>query len=205
MKSTEKNVYIKYGMTEKSAIDDRILYNTMILVGLEGYVEKYRKAHHPEDELHIYTADTKFPVYDTNIGKVGVIICYGKSFPESARELAVGGPQLIVMSTACPIVDSTNTTLEKVTSVIMYDRNTMYDKVLAVENQIPFISSNQVFKAGNIEYIGYSFITDGIRTLLATTGHKEGIAYTEFEDIEKSVYSYTVNSFIDLHGIKDSR
>ncbi|WP_044915820.1 hypothetical protein [Butyrivibrio sp. WCE2006] len=29
------------------------------------------------------------------------------------------------------------------------------------------------------------------------------IAYAEFEDIEKSVYSYKVNSFIGLQGIKD--
>lgn len=202
-KAKEKDVYIIYGMTEKSAVDDCILYNTMVLVGPEGYVGKYRKVHLPGDELHIYTAGTEFPVYDTKIGKIGMLICYDKSFPESARELAVGGAQLIVMSTAWPIADPENTTPEKVTSDMMYDRYTMYDKVRAVENQVPFISSNQVFKTGNIEYIGYSSITDGNGTLLATTGYKEGIAYAEFEDIEKCVYSYKVNSFIGLQGIKD--
>ena len=83
-KAKEKDVYIIYGMTEKSAVDDCILYNTMVLVGPEGYVGKYRKVHLPGDELHIYTAGTEFPVYDTKIGKIGMLICYDKSFPESA-------------------------------------------------------------------------------------------------------------------------
>lgn len=202
-KAKEKNVYIIYGMTEKSAVDDCILYNTMVLVGPEGYVGKYRKVHLPADELHIYTAGTEFPVYDTAIGKIGMLICYDKSFPESARELAVGGAQLIVMSTAWPIADVTKTNPTDVVTDMMYDRYVMYDKVRAVENQVPFISSNQFGKAGDIEYIGYSSITDGNGTLLATTGYAEGIAYAEFEDLAKSIYEYKMQSFIGLQGLKD--
>lgn len=202
-KAKEKNVHIIWGMTEKSAYDDCIMYNTMVLVGPEGYIGKYRKVHLPGDELHIYTPGTEFPVYDTSIGKIGMLICYDKSFPESARELAIGGAQLIVMSTAWPIADTSKTSAEAVTSDMMYDRYTMYDKVRAVENQVPFISSNQFGKTGNIEYIGYSSITDGNGTLLATTGYSEGIAYAEFEDLDKSIYSYKVNSFIGLQGLKD--
>ena len=202
-KAKEKDVYIIWGMTEKSAVDDVIMYNTMVLVGPEGFVGKYRKVHLPGDELHIYTAGTEFPVYDTKIGKIGMLICYDKSFPESARELAVGGAQLLVMSTAWPIADTSKTNAEDVTSDMMYDRYVMYDKVRAVENQLPFISSNQFGKAGNIEYIGFSSITDGTGKLLATTGYSEGIAYAEFEDLEKSIYSYKVNAFIGLQGLKD--
>ena len=35
-KAKEKDVYIIWGMTEKSAVDDVIMYNTMVLVGPEG-------------------------------------------------------------------------------------------------------------------------------------------------------------------------
>lgn len=202
-KAKEKNVYIIWGMTEKSAEDDVVMYNTMVLVGPEGFVGKYRKVHLPGDELHIYTAGTDFPVYDTAIGKIGMLICYDKSFPESARELAIGGAQLIVMSTAWPIADTSKTNAADVTSDMMYDRYTMYDRVRAIENQVPFISSNQFGKAGDIEYIGYSSITDGTGKLLATTGYSEGIAYAEFEDLKKSLYSYKVNAFIGLQGLKD--
>src|ERR1700719_1477528 len=79
------NVYIIWGMTECDRDRFDVLYNTAVLVGPEGFVGSYRKVHQPLDELHVYYPGNDFPVYDTAIGKIGMLICFDKSFPESTR------------------------------------------------------------------------------------------------------------------------
>jgi len=201
-KAKEKNIYIIWGMTEKDAEKDYVLYNSACLVGPEGYIGNYRKVHQPGDELHIYTGGTEFPVYSTEIGKIGMLICYDKAFPESTRELALGGADLIVMPTAWPLANQANANKNDVTKDYMYKTFTMYDAVRASENQIPFISSNLTGRTGDIEYLGYSSIVDGYGNVLATTGYEEGIAYAEF-DLKRDIYDYKVNAFIGLNFLKD--
>jgi predicted amidohydrolase len=38
-----------------------------------------------------------FPVFDTELGRIGMLICHDASFPEAARELTLGGAELILM------------------------------------------------------------------------------------------------------------
>jgi predicted amidohydrolase len=38
-----------------------------------------------------------FPVFDTELGRIGMLICHDASFPEAARELALSGAELILM------------------------------------------------------------------------------------------------------------
>ncbi|MGF7184847.1 putative amidohydrolase [Desulfitispora alkaliphila] len=52
-------------------------------------------------EQHIFTeGKLNYPVFDTKIGKIGVLICYEMEFPETSRLLTLGGAELIV----CPSV-----------------------------------------------------------------------------------------------------
>ena len=199
-KAKETNMYIIYGLTEKDPCDDTVLYNSMALVGPEGYIGSYRKVHLPGDELHIYTKGTDFPVYETEIGKIGMLICYDKSFPESTRELAVGGAELLVMSTAWPFAEPENRT--DVTKDRMYMLYKMYDKVRAIENQRFFISANQFGVTGNIEYIGCSTITDPSGNELATTGCAEGIVYADV-DVKKDIHNANSQCFYGLNNLKD--
>ena len=199
-KARETNMYIIYGLTERDAENDTVLYNSMALVGPEGYIGNYRKVHLPGDELHIYTPGKEFPVYNTEIGKIGMLICYDKSFPESARELAVGGAELLVMSTAWPFHEPENR--NDVTKDRMYMLYKMYDKVRAIENQKFFISSNQFDVTGNIEYIGCSTITDPCGEELATTGHAEGIVFADI-DVKNGIHRGNVDCFLGLNQLKD--
>lgn len=196
----EKNIYIIFGMTEKDDSCDYKLYNTMVLVGPDGYVGKYRKVHLPLDELHVYYAGEDFPVYNTAIGKIGMLICYDKAFPESARELALNGAEILVMSTAWPFADSDNApNVEKDDMFYLYD---LYDKVRALENQCFFISSNQTGVCGQTHYIGCSNIVSPDGKIITSTGYNEGIAYA-CVDIKKDIYrgktegSYGLNLFRD--------
>lgn len=104
----KQDLYIVYGMPERSAIGKAIIYNTAVLVGPEGYVGKYRKTHLPThsvfEEKRYFRQGYQTPVFDTNIGTLGIIICYDIFFPEIARALRLQGAKFIVCISASPAV-----------------------------------------------------------------------------------------------------
>ena len=185
-KAVEKKIYIVFGMTEKDADIDYKLYNSAVLVGPEGYVDKYRKVHLPLDELHIYYAGEEFPVYQTKIGRIGLLICYDKAFPESARISALSDAEIIVTPLAWPHYSPEYFSAPEKDPNL--DEHRLYDRVRAMENQIFFISSNQFGNCGKSDYLGNSNIVGPNGAILATTGYAEGIAYAEV-DIKQDIYT----------------
>ncbi|MBL9134726.1 MAG: carbon-nitrogen hydrolase family protein [Verrucomicrobiales bacterium] len=77
--------------------DGHLVYNTAVLIDPEGrLVGKYRKVCLPHAEVEQGTAPgTDYPVFDTRLGKVGLMICYDGFFPEVARELSNRGAEVI--------------------------------------------------------------------------------------------------------------
>ena len=93
--SRARGVYVVFGMLER---DGQELYNASVLVGPEGYLGKYRKAHTGfRSESKLFSrGDTGFPVFQTAIGRIGLGICYDDNFPEATRILtAVKGADII--------------------------------------------------------------------------------------------------------------
>jgi predicted amidohydrolase len=197
-KAKETGLYIIYGMTEQDEEDYNILYNTAVLIGPEGFVGKYRKVHQPADELHIYTPGNEFPVFDTAIGKIGMLICYDKAFPESTRELALQGAELLVMPTAWPLENPA----QPLEQDVMMKFFNLYDQVRAVENQCFFISANHTGRLGDITYCGHSRITSPSGIELACTGNKEGIVFAEV-DIRQEIIKGRTHGFIGLSLLRD--
>ncbi|MEN1726893.1 MAG: nitrilase-related carbon-nitrogen hydrolase [Pseudomonadota bacterium] len=90
--------------------DDRFpghVFNTTCLIGPEGLLAKYRKVN-PWIPWEVHTSphdlpdypDDPFPVVDTEIGKLGVAICYDWLFPETIRELAFRGAEVLIRVSA---------------------------------------------------------------------------------------------------------
>ena len=184
-KAIQRNIYVVFGMTEKDAETDYKLFNTAVLAGPDGFVGRYRKVHTPLDELHIYYAGVEFPVFETKIGKIGLLICYDKAFPESAREATLGGAEILATPLAWPLAEHENASdPEKDPNL---DEHRLYDRVRAMENQVIFISSNQFGVCGHGSYLGNSNIIGSNGAILATTGYREGIAYADV-DIKKEIY-----------------
>lgn len=75
----------------------RSLYNTVMLVGPDGPVGRYRKAHIPPlgADRFVRRDAAPVPVFETPIGRVGMEICYELRFPESVRSLALAGAEVI--------------------------------------------------------------------------------------------------------------
>ena len=91
--SMEKGIYIVAGLPEREG--DKF-YNSAILTGPEGLMGVYRKTHlFFEEKKYFCAGDTGFRVWDTPIGKIGIMICFDWFFPESARSLALLGAEII--------------------------------------------------------------------------------------------------------------
>lgn len=83
------------------------LFNTTVLIGPEGILGRYRKVntwipwevHTSPHDIENY-AEEMFPVIDTELGKIGVAICYDWLFPESIRQLAFNGAEILLRVSA---------------------------------------------------------------------------------------------------------
>jgi predicted amidohydrolase len=88
----ELDLYLCAGIAED---DCGIHYNTQFIVGPEGYIGKQRKIHPSLDEYCYFRGGTQLPVFELPFARVGIVICYDNSFPETSRCLAVRGAELI--------------------------------------------------------------------------------------------------------------
>lgn len=77
--------------------DHNVTYNTAVLLDPKGaIVGKYRKVCLPHAEIEAgVTPGDSYPVFETELGKIGMMICYDGFFPEVARELTNNGAEVI--------------------------------------------------------------------------------------------------------------
>lgn len=105
-KKTE--TYIVFGMPELSEKTHATVYNSAVLIGPEGFIGKYRKMYLPThsvfEEKRYFRPGYQTAVFDTELGKIGLIICYDIFFPEVSRLTRLEGAQLIICISASPAV-----------------------------------------------------------------------------------------------------
>src|SRR5215216_6333911 len=77
------------------------LYNSAVLLG-PGMLGRYRKTHLWDKEKLLYEPGRELPVFDTILGRIGILICYDAWFPEAARTLALKGAQLLCVPSNAP-------------------------------------------------------------------------------------------------------
>ena len=106
----KEKIHIVFGMPEKSEKAHAVLYNTAVLLGPDGLIGKYRKMHLPThsvfEEKRYFRLGYEAPVFETELGKMGLTICYDMFFPEISRLLRLKGSQLIICISASPAVRS---------------------------------------------------------------------------------------------------
>jgi beta-ureidopropionase len=79
-----------------------VYYNSAVVIERDGSVlGKYRKTHIPQvgpcfwEKYYFKPGNLGYPVFETSVGRVGLIICYDRHFPEVARQLGLKGAQLV--------------------------------------------------------------------------------------------------------------
>lgn len=98
--------HIVFGMPELSSKTQATVYNTAVLVGPNGLIGKYRKMYLPThsvfEEKRYFRPGYQTAAFETELGKIGLIICYDIFFPEVTRLTRLKGAQLIVCISASP-------------------------------------------------------------------------------------------------------
>jgi predicted amidohydrolase len=101
----EHGVHVIFGMPEESEVKG-VIHNTAVFVGPKGLVGKYRKIHLPThsvfEERRYYRPGQEASVFKTDIGTIGLSICYDLYFPELTRLQALQGAELVVCISASP-------------------------------------------------------------------------------------------------------
>lgn len=140
--------------------DGDALYNTAFLVGPEGPVGRYRKAHTLCLGADRFTrpGGEPFRVFDLPFGRIGLHICYDGSFPEPARALRLLGAQLLLLPTNWPR--------------LVMKREVV--RVRAYENRAFFMAVNRVGTERGVRFEGGSCAADPDGRLILDAGDEAG-------------------------------
>jgi N-carbamoylputrescine amidase len=83
-----------------------VYHNTAVMFDVDGkLLGLYRKMHIPDDPLYyekyyFTPGDLGFRAFDTNMGRVGTLVCWDQWYPEGARITAMQGAQVLFYPTA---------------------------------------------------------------------------------------------------------
>lgn len=146
------------------------LYNTAFFVdGKRGLTGRHRKIHPfpPTGEDRYFTAGRELPLFETNFGKVGVVICYDLRFPELCRNLAARGATFLVVCAEWPLVRLGH--WQTLTAA------------RAVENQSFVIATNCCGRDGETIFAGHSRVVGPDGSILFEAGEKECFASVEID------------------------
>lgn len=164
-KCASLGVHVVVGLVEK---EDGKIYNTAVLIGPEGITGKYRKTHLPKCGVDRFVEKGNIPyiVFDTNVGKLGIQICYDVVHPEGFRCLALNGAEIIVHIANYP------EGVEFVPNLVLPTR--------VLENRVHLITCGRVGIERGVRFIGSSMIIDADSTVLARASGEE-IVYGQFD------------------------
>ena len=146
----EHDAYVVAGILEQEGVK---LYDTAVLIGPEGYIGKYRKTHLWNREKLLFTPGSEYPVFDTKIGRIGLLICWDIWFPEVARILAAQGADIICSTnnwvwTPPPLFDEAGNCMASYLTMSASHVNT-----------IPIVAADRVGEERGGKFLGCSLIT----------------------------------------------
>ncbi|GAC1321882.1 MAG: carbon-nitrogen hydrolase family protein [Thermoleophilaceae bacterium] len=149
-------------------------YSSAVCVSGDGVLGHHRKVHLPPSEASVFTPGSGFAAFDTPVGRIGMLICYDKVFPEAARTLALDGAEAIASMAAWPVCRFTPA------RHIAGDSQTLQfnilDQARAIENQVVWVSANHAGRSGGLRFVGQAKVVGPDGSVLATTGARAGVA-----------------------------
>ena len=129
-----------------------VRYNAAACLTGSGLLGVHRKTHLPLDEDRFTTVGDRLGAHDTPLGRIGMLICYDKAFPEAARTLALDGAEVLCILSAWPC--SATDAAEELTEDRQWRRSELWDRARAAENSFVVASANQTGSFGRLRFLG---------------------------------------------------
>ncbi|MDR1774301.1 MAG: carbon-nitrogen hydrolase family protein [Clostridioides sp.] len=171
------NTYIVAGSIPE--YENEKIYNTCYVFDRNGeLIGKHRKAHlfdiDVKDKIYFKESDTltagdNVTVIDTDLGKIGIAICYDIRFPELSRKMALEGAKIIILPAA----------FNMTTGPAHWELSI---RMRALDNQVFFVGAAPA-RDENSSYVafGNSRIADPWGKIIAQADEKECIMYGEID------------------------
>jgi len=161
-----------------------LYHNTAVLIGNDGEIKgMYRKMHIPDDPLYyekyyFTPGDLGFKAFDTDIGRIGTLVCWDQWYPEGARLTALQGAQVLFYPTAI----GWHPAEKEQYGAAQHDAWRTIQRAHAIANGVFVAVVNRVgHETGNIrgneakgeglEFWGGSFLSDPFGRVLAEASH----------------------------------
>ena len=149
-------------------------YDASILIDRKGKIAGIQKMVHIAQaeqfyEQDYYTpSDEGFLTFETDFGRIGIVVCFDRHYPESIRTEALKGAELILIPTA-------NTKAEPLTMFAWEIR------VQAFQNGIPIAMCNRSGREDAMEFAGQSMVTDENGNLILMAGEEKGLFLADID------------------------
>lgn len=176
--SRKHGIYIASGITEWDETRKRI-FNTGVMLDRKGevaihYHKQFLATH---DQNWFSFGERGCPVVDTDLGRIGLLICFDGRIPEIARSIALQGAEIIV--------DMAN--------FFAMDQADMWGPARSYENGIWLIAATKAGYERSIYYPGGSMIVDPKGRVVAKMPYdRHGVVVADvFPDLarDKSIYA----------------
>ena len=153
-------------------ISNEQLLNTAVLFEPGQVPRFYEKTHLPELGFDKFVKKGEsLPVFHTRIGIIGMLICFDLRFPETVRELALQGADLIALPTNWP--EGADVSADLVA------------RVRALENKVFIATCNRVGNENGFKFIGKSKIINPMGVVLDEAQDTSNVLIAEI-DFEES-------------------
>ena len=172
-----KDMVVCVGFCE--AGEDGARHNVAACVSGDGLLGFHRKIHMPLDEGRFTTPGDSLSAFDTPVGRLGMLICYDKAFPEAARTLTLDGAEVLCFLSAWP-TSATNPAADLVDDR-QWRRSELWDRSRAAENSLIVASANQTGSFGRLDFLGGARVVGPGGDPVAQTGPQPGLAVASFD------------------------
>ena len=149
-------------------------YDMSLLIDDQGTLLGEQKMVHIAQAACFYEQDYYTPseegfrVFDTAIGKIGVVVCFDRHYPESIRTSALKGAELVLVPTA--------NTKDEPSELFQWEV-----KIQAFQNSAYVAMCNRVGLEGQMDFCGESIVADYNGDTVALAGDGETLLFAEVD------------------------
>lgn len=175
------NVYLKENGNYFDA--SLVINNDGEILGTSKMVH-IAQCHQFYEQDYYHPSDTGFKVYDTPVGKIGIIVCFDRHLPESFRICALEGADIIIIPTA-------NVKSEPLE---MFEWEV---RIPSMQNSVFTAMCNRVGMEDDMDFAGESIVVDPNGEIVIKADDKEQLIYADI-DINEAAKSRNEKPYMNL-------
>jgi omega-amidase len=194
--AAQAGVYVVVGLAEAHPHVPGMLFNSSVLIAPDGEVRGvHRKVHIPRAEKHYFVPGNRIEVFPTELGVIGMQVCYDDRFPETARVQALKGAEIIVVVFAGYLREIGRRYGQRSGRALAHRASTR-----ALENAVYYVICNRSGSEDDSVSMGHSVVAGPAGTILCQSASvEETVSRAELRE------EHLIGARISLSTFRDRR